>query len=38
MELWVFRWVILRMPVFEGAHEAVEEKTAEDMEVVTWKA
>jgi hypothetical protein len=38
MELWVFRWVILRMPVFGEAHEVVEEKTAEDMEVVTWKA
>lgn len=38
MELWVFRWVILRMPVFEEAHEVVEEKTAEDMEMVTWKA
>jgi hypothetical protein len=38
MEIWVFRWVILRMPVFGEAHEVVEEKTAEDMEVVTWKA
>jgi Ni/Fe-hydrogenase subunit HybB-like protein len=39
MELWVFRWVINRMPVFGEAHEVVEEeKTAEDMEVVTWKA
>jgi Ni/Fe-hydrogenase subunit HybB-like protein len=39
MELWVFRWVILRMPVFGEAHEVVEEeKTAEDLEVVTWKA
>jgi hypothetical protein len=24
--------------VFGEAHEVVEEKTAEDMEVVTWKA
>jgi hypothetical protein len=39
MELWVFRWVINRMPVFGEAHEVEEEeKTAEDMEVVTWKA
>jgi Ni/Fe-hydrogenase subunit HybB-like protein len=38
MELWVFRWVINRMPVFSEAHEEVEEKTAEDAEVVTWKA
>jgi Ni/Fe-hydrogenase subunit HybB-like protein len=37
MELWVFRWVINRMPVFGMAHEAVEEKTAEDAEVITWK-
>jgi Ni/Fe-hydrogenase subunit HybB-like protein len=40
MELWVFRWVINRMPVF-GAHPAaaaVEEETAEDKEVVRWKA
>ncbi|MBI5419918.1 MAG: polysulfide reductase NrfD [Deltaproteobacteria bacterium] len=39
MELWVFRWVINRMPVF-GVHPAVEveEKTARDMEVVEWKA
>jgi hypothetical protein len=26
------------MPVFGEAHEVVEEKTAEDMEMVTWKA
>jgi len=26
------------MPVFGEAHEVVEEKTAEEMEVVTWKA
>jgi len=39
MELWVFRWVINRMPVFGEAHEVVvEEETVEDMEVVTWKA
>jgi len=38
MELWVFRWVINRMPVFGEEHEVVEEKTAEDLEVVTWKA
>ncbi len=40
MELWVFRWVINRMPVFgeAHAHEAVEEITAEDAEVVKWKA
>jgi len=30
--------VINRMPVFGVAHEVVEEKTAEDLEVVTWKA
>jgi Ni/Fe-hydrogenase subunit HybB-like protein len=38
MELWVFRWVINRMPVFGAHHEAVEEETAEDKEVVRWKA
>lgn len=40
MELWVFRWVINRMPVFgeAHAHEPVEEITAEDAEVVKWKA
>jgi Ni/Fe-hydrogenase subunit HybB-like protein len=41
MELWVFRWVITRMPVFGEAHQVVEEtiaEDAEDMEVVTWKA
>jgi len=38
MELWVFRWVINRMPVFGEEHEVVEEKTAEDLEVITWKA
>jgi len=40
MELWVFRWVILRMPVFSEEHIAAEEKTAEEMEdaeVVTWR-
>jgi Ni/Fe-hydrogenase subunit HybB-like protein len=34
MELWVFRWVINRMPVF-GAHEV---EPAEEAEVVQWKA
>ncbi|MCX6544795.1 MAG: polysulfide reductase NrfD [Acidobacteria bacterium] len=38
MELWVFRWVISRMPVFGGAHQVVEAEAAEDMEVVVWKA
>ncbi|OGP78768.1 MAG: hypothetical protein A2Z13_04935 [Deltaproteobacteria bacterium RBG_16_64_85] len=38
MELWVFRWVINRMPVFGAHHEAVEVETAEDKEVVRWKA
>lgn len=40
MELWVFRWVINRMPVFGVHHEAaaVEEEIAEDKEVVRWKA
>jgi Ni/Fe-hydrogenase subunit HybB-like protein len=38
MELWVFRWVINRMPVFGAHHEAEEEETAEDKEVVRWKA
>jgi hypothetical protein len=38
MELWVFRWVINRMPVFGEAHQVVEENAAEDAEVVTWKA
>ncbi len=28
MELWVFRWVITRMPVYGEAHQVVEEKTA----------
>lgn len=34
MELWVFRWVINRMPVF-GAHE---EKPAAEAEVIRWRA
>jgi Ni/Fe-hydrogenase subunit HybB-like protein len=34
MELWAFRWVVNRMPVF-GAHEA---EPAEEAEVVQWKA
>jgi Ni/Fe-hydrogenase subunit HybB-like protein len=38
MELWVFRWVVNRMPVFGEAHQVEEEKTSEDMEVVPWKA
>jgi Ni/Fe-hydrogenase subunit HybB-like protein len=38
MELWVFRWVINRMPVFGAHHVAVEEETAGDKEVVRWKA
>jgi Ni/Fe-hydrogenase subunit HybB-like protein len=38
MELWVFRWVVNRMPVFGEAHEVVEAKSTEDLEVVTWKA
>jgi len=40
MELWVFRWVINRMPVFGVHHAAVEvdAETAEDKEVVRWKA
>jgi len=33
MELWVFRWVVNRMPVF-GPHEAAEEAEAE---VVRWR-
>jgi Ni/Fe-hydrogenase subunit HybB-like protein len=39
MELWVFRWVILRMPVLDEAAEVVEEKKARaaDKEVVEWK-
>jgi Ni/Fe-hydrogenase subunit HybB-like protein len=39
MELWVFRWVVNRMPVF-GPHPAAEEavQPVEDMEVVEWKA
>jgi Ni/Fe-hydrogenase subunit HybB-like protein len=35
MELWVFRWVINRMPVFGPAHE---EKPAAEAEVVRWRA
>jgi Ni/Fe-hydrogenase subunit HybB-like protein len=35
MELWVFRWVVNRMPVFGAAHE---EKKVEEAEVVRWKA
>jgi Ni/Fe-hydrogenase subunit HybB-like protein len=40
MELWVFRWVINRMPVFGTEPAAVEAavETAEDKEVVRWKA
>ena len=38
MELWVFRWVINRMPVFTEEHDEVEGNTAEDAEVITWKA
>jgi Ni/Fe-hydrogenase subunit HybB-like protein len=37
MELWVFRWVINRMPVFNGHHEP-ERAANDDAEVVTWKA
>jgi len=37
MELWVFRWVVNRMPVFGGGHGAKEER-AEEAEVVRWKA
>jgi Ni/Fe-hydrogenase subunit HybB-like protein len=35
MELWVFRWVINRMPVFGAPHE---EKPVEEAEVVRWRA
>jgi Ni/Fe-hydrogenase subunit HybB-like protein len=35
MELWVFRWVVNRMPVFGAAHAA---KPAEKPEVVRWRA
>jgi Ni/Fe-hydrogenase subunit HybB-like protein len=35
MELWVFRWVVNRMPVFGAAHEA---KPAAKPEVVRWRA
>ncbi len=35
MELWVFRWVINRMPVFGGAREA---EPAGEAEVVRWRA
>jgi Ni/Fe-hydrogenase subunit HybB-like protein len=35
MELWVFRWVINRMPVFAGEREA---EPAGEAEVVQWKA
>jgi Ni/Fe-hydrogenase subunit HybB-like protein len=38
MELWVFRWVINRMPVLAPATEAHEAKAAAaDTEVVEWK-
>jgi Ni/Fe-hydrogenase subunit HybB-like protein len=39
MELWVFRWVILRMPVLDEAAEVVEERKAHapGHEVVVWK-
>jgi Ni/Fe-hydrogenase subunit HybB-like protein len=39
MELWVFRWVILRMPVLDEAPEVLEERKAHagDREVVEWK-
>lgn len=37
MELWAFRWVVNRMPVFGGGHAATEERKPE-AEVVRWKA
>jgi len=38
MELWVFRWVINRMPVFGSPHEEHEEKVVQEAEVVRWRA
>jgi Ni/Fe-hydrogenase subunit HybB-like protein len=36
MELWVFRWVVNRMPVLGSQHEARED-SADKVEVVQWK-
>jgi len=38
MELWVFRWVINRMPVLASPHEEHEDKVVEEAEVVQWRA
>lgn len=38
MELWVFRWVINRMPVFKEHPVPVEEEILPDAEVVRWKS
>jgi len=36
MELWVFRWVVNRMPVLSDAHH--EEKGPDEGQVIRWKA
>ena len=38
MELWVFRWVINRMPVFTEHPKAAKEEMIPIAEVVRWKA
>ena len=38
MELWVFRWVINRMPVFTEHPKAAKEEMIPVAEVVRWKA
>jgi Ni/Fe-hydrogenase subunit HybB-like protein len=36
MELWAFRWVVNRMPVF-SAHEVDQAETVKQAEVIRWK-
>ncbi len=38
MELWVFRWVVNRMPVFREHPVPVEEEIMPEAEVVRWKS
>jgi Ni/Fe-hydrogenase subunit HybB-like protein len=38
MELWVFRWVVNRMPVYTESPQAAKEETIPVAEVVRWEA
>ena len=38
MELWAFRWVVNRMPVFQEHPAPVEEEILPVAEVVRWKS